>query len=87
MEQLGRGRLAAARDFTTYTRTLLSESVVRLALCGLAWALPAVAAPALAAAIGVPVVVSALVARARASVVVVTDPSTAEKPNTGPASK
>jgi len=74
-----RGRLAAARDFTTYTRTLLSESVVRLALCGLAWALPAVAAPALAAAIGVPVVVSALVARARASVVVVTDPSTASR--------
>ena len=65
-----RGRLAAARDFTGYTRSLVAEAVARTALCVLAWAVPSVAAPALAAAVGLPVVVSALVARRRASTAV-----------------
>jgi O-antigen/teichoic acid export membrane protein len=60
-----RGRLAAASDFSGYSGTLLAEGLTRVGLCLLAWMVPSAAALLLASAVGVPVVVSALVARRR----------------------
>jgi O-antigen/teichoic acid export membrane protein len=60
-----RGRLAAASDFTGYSGTLVAEAVARVGLCALAWIVPSGASVLLAAAVGVPLLVSALVARRR----------------------
>ncbi len=60
-----RGRLAAASDFAGYSGSLLAEAIARMALCALAWLVPSAASILLAAAVGVPILVSALVARRR----------------------
>jgi O-antigen/teichoic acid export membrane protein len=60
-----RGRLAAASDFAGYSGTLAAEATTRVGLCALAWLVPSAASALLAAAVGVPMLVSALVARRR----------------------
>lgn len=60
-----RGRLAAHRDYAGYSGTLIAESVARVVLCLLAWLVPSAASALLAAAVGIPIVVSAIVARRR----------------------
>jgi O-antigen/teichoic acid export membrane protein len=62
-----RGRLAAVRDFTGYTGTLVAEGAVRILLCVVAWVVPSAASWLLAAAVGVPILASAAVARRRAA--------------------
>ena len=57
-----RGRLAGASDFRSYSAVLLAEAFVRMLVIAAAWALPSLAAPLLAAAIGVPLVAAAVVA-------------------------
>ena len=70
-----RGRLAAAKDFSGYSGTLLAEAVVRILLCAAAWLVPSAASSLLAAAVGVPIVASALVGRRRSRAAVPATPS------------
>lgn len=58
-----RGHLAGQGQFSAYAVSLGAEAASRIGLVALAWLLPSAADPLLAAAIGVPLLLSALVAR------------------------